>query len=122
MLNKTELKKTIKALEDVQKGCSARVFDVELFETEIIEKRLAALGIKKKNLKGLKVTMCQNFGGKIPSSYNARPVGTFIHFEFTNSLKLVKVERNYCKANSDELVFEFTEAQKQDIIFKAQTF
>ena len=118
MITKTETKKVLKELTRVQKGCSARTIDCDKLKDMLwdIENHIEYICIKKCNLRGLKVTLCSNFGGKIPASYKAAPMCTFITFEFKASLKLISVKRDFAKGNNVEFMYEYTKEQKDDII------
>ena len=125
IINENNFERIKKALDEVQKRCTARLINPEqVFEAvDVIEEHRLKFGILKKNMEGVSVRV-NLYQERYPKAYKYSPEGTAFEIEFIKGkYRLSYVCRDYCDGSSEKrFEFELTDEAKKDVLKHASVF
>lgn len=118
----TAAEKLTAALDEVQSRCTVRTVDAITVINDLIDIQ-AKLGISKKALKGVKVTIDHN-AQSFPNAYKYIPESTIITAEYKSGgyWSITGISRKACHGPSRAVIVEHTEESKKAIIDRLTAF
>lgn len=125
IINRNNVERIRKALDDAQKRCSVRLIQVEqVFEAVAkMEEYRKKYGILKKNMEGVTVRV-NLYQDRFPSAYKYTPEGTVFHMIYRGGKwRLYAIYRDICEGNENKrYTVTLTETAKENVLNSASVF